>query len=654
MAAAVSPDADRRSASKRRSGSEIRVIAQPARQHRRRTRQVLLPGLQAEQAQRRGLGQLGMIEQRLVGARRLGQPVGQAQKFRPDQRQRRRVGIFGANRLDMAQRQRRLVDGDQLGDGAGQRRLFQAFGIVEIAQPVAARFPLESDARTQRGRGRGGRLARDAVDMRGGLQRPAPVARIDMQLAQQAADAQMARRRVLRSLQHAQRQPVAALADQGAGIALGLGGGMAGDLRGLRKLLHRETRIAVQAVRGGHQVQKIGVARRLRQRGAQVDDGVLRALRLDGPAGAQLQRAHLARIGAQHGLDLGARLAALALPVQHPGQQNADHPRLAALLALGQKRAQPVDRARALAGIEADRPLHRGIEPCARPVARRLALARQLGQRGIGALGAQEEPHKDGACAHIVGRGPVGQGPQDLSRLGHAALRHVPGHQHRHDLGVARVERDQLHQALIDRVLAPVIGQEADAHHLQVGAVGVAAQRVVEDRQRLGLAPGIERGLQRDAQHHRLVGARRAQRGDGLGQRVAGARIVLAHRVAEGDRMAQDGGLGRVRGDTLGDVGMAAQRVPVGLHHRDLSQREAPLDPVGLAFGQQRVFARGLAQIALRQEHPAQRDPRLGMVAVDLEDVAILDQRAGEVAVLDERLGRGEELVDTRLVGLAS
>ena len=435
--------------------------------------------------------------------------------------------------------------------------------------------------------------------------------------------------------QHRLGRAGAVVLHQEAGVAQRFRRRPVRGLDGAGELLAGELARALALVGERHHRQRLGVARRLGQRGAHVLHRRLRAVGVERELGAQLQRRDVVAVRGQHRLDDRRGRVAVAGLGQHAGEAGLEVAGGVRGLGVGDEPAHRRDRRVGVAGGEVERGAGPGV---GRGVVGRGDQPVELGAGGRRSADLVQEAHQRQRRPRIgrsIGRG-VGRRRQRraqhrLGGVGVVALE-VPLHQRRAHRGVLREERGH------PRQLGPGAGRVAE--HVERGEAGEVQPLVaggvdegrVDLRQRLGRRVG---GQPVGDQHH----PRRHRAGD-LGDHRRRHRHRCLARLAA---LAEvDGGLQRPHpgvggGEGVGLDGGERRGVEVAGLERELGQRPLAGDVLRVLLDQAHQLVQRLAGLAAVAQQPGEGEPRRGMAVVEPEDVAELEPRPRLVAFGQQR-----------------
>ena len=218
------------------------------------------------------------------------------------------------------------------------------------------------------------------------------------------------------------------------------------------------------------------------------------------------------------------------------------------------------------------------------------------------------------------------------------------------------VPGEALHHVLqlrLDLVVAPQLVEHPQPLHVKHLGVRRLGNGRVDGRQRAG--PVLL--AQQVGDHHPAgdgqVRALLEQRLGDLHRQIGDRLVLVAQRVAVIQPGAHRLDHRILGGQLFGDLQMARGLVPVVQLGRKPGQRPAALEVLGILLDQAQILADGGADIAAALLDLRIGQPRALVIAVELEDVAELDQRPVDLALLDQGQALLVMLLGALLGGIA-
>ena len=416
---------------------------------------------------------------------------------------------------------------------------------------------------------------------------------------------------------------------QVAGVADRFGRTPVGRLDRAGELLAGQFARALALVGQRHHRQRLGVARRLGQRGTHVLHRLLGTVGVDRQLGAQLERADMVAVLGQHGFEQRRARLRLAGLGQHAGKAGLQVAGLVRGVGALDKAAHRRDRRVGVAFGEVERgagaPERPGIGGGGdQPV--------ELGSGGPGAADVVEKAHQRQRPLRIGRDAPGVRGrPQHrFGRIG-IALAEVPLHQRGADAVVGREQREHASEfgAGAGRVAERL--ERGEAGEVQSFVAFGIGEGGVDPRQRLDRGAG---GEPVGDQHH-LCRDRAGLLGDHARGHCHRGRAVVT--LAEVDGGLQRPHLRICRREAVGLGRVQRGGVEVADLERECGQRALTLEVLRILFGEAQQLAERLAVLAARAQQLGIAQPRHGMGAVEPEHVAEFEHRPRLVALGQQR-----------------
>ena len=516
-------------------------------------------------------------------------------------------------------------------DEPGQRAGVSGIGLDEAPQHVGGLVEPVLAAQ-RRGLDRVGgpdglRIVQPAQQLRH-LRGAGPVAAFQMQLAQQGQQADVVRRDLEPVEEHALGRPGPAVLEKEAGVAGGFLRAPARDLHGQRQPVAGELARTLAQMRLGHEGQDLGVARGLSQGVAHVPHGVLGPVGVDLAARAHLERLDLAGILGEHRVHQRVAARRVAGPAQHAGERDLGLAAVVGGFGRVDQRAHRDDGRLRVAFGEIEHG-ERALE--GRGVGGLGAQRLELGARGLRAPGVEQELHHAVAPLRIVRRPRGHLAQRGLGGVG-IASGHVPAHEGLPEAVVGGKGLD--HRAQLRALALDVaeIAQRAEPEDVErLVLFRRVGHRGVDEGQGRGVVAGVHRLGDEDHVRGELGGI--------LGEHLAGHRdggrpVAAFPRVVHRGLDRADPGIRRIGREGRLDVGPGRRDVPE--RQRETRGGATALQAAGILLDETQVLAQGSRSVAARLEKSGIGEARLGVVAVELEDVAQFDLGARGLALGDQ------------------
>ena len=397
----------------------------------------------------------------------------------------------------------------------------------------------------------------------------------------------------------------------------------------LRQIVAGQIGLARAGIGGGHQPHRLGILGVLVQHVAQIQQRRIGVVILDRPAGLQLQRRGMAGIGGKDGVDLGLGARHIAGLDQHLRQLRADVAGAVAGFDPLQQAADPGDGLVAAPGIEIEPRLQ---HPEDQRIAPRLERLVDLGQGGLVAAMQLDKADQVGARGGVVHRRGIGQSAHEILGLVGLVLRQVEPDQI--GLGIVVVGKavDGGQKLRLGPRHVALFHQQRQPLAIAQAVVGLQVQQFLDQRSGPVQIVVPSRLVQRHAEQDHVIGTLCQQGPDLGGDGFAGRILFRLAGLAIAHRQIEDMDIGIVWGQFHRPRRVAFEFIQIAAVEGHPGQRDPDRQIVGILFGQTQILAVGAAQIALFHQRLGQGLAGLVMGALDIEDIAELDDGAVRIA----------------------